>query len=131
MAVRSKTWLMVLPLILAIGAGSCRKSITYPTHRRPVITSVVAFPTTLGPGDSTLITIHASDPDGDRLVYDWHSVNGLRTRNDNDGFVFSAPDPSMVFYRFPSAADTAWVWCTARDERGGSDTRRVVIFFQN
>ena len=65
-------------LILAVtGAGACREFATQPIYRSPVISSVVAFPTTLGPGDSTLITVFASDPDGDSLVYDWHAHNGL------------------------------------------------------
>ena len=123
-------------LILVLGAGACQKSITHPTHRQPVITSMVAFPTALGPGDSTLVTVFATDPDGDSLVYDWEGFNGLIPKDAYPGYtdVYSSHSASMVFYRSPDwtyPTDTAFVWCSARDNMGGSASRHVLIFYKH
>ena len=134
-AMRIRAWGgATLLLVLALAAGACRKYTTSPIYRRPVISSVVAFPTLLGPGDSTMITIIASDPNGDPLVYDWDAYNGLIIKGYSRTYVYNTFSPSMVFYRSPTwplQNDTAFVWCSARDGRGGSDSRQVLIFFRN
>ncbi len=129
-------WAGVILVGALIPIVGCRKSVTVPIYRRPVISSVVAFPTSLGPGDSTLITVNATDPDGDSLVYDWEAVNGLLIKGDVyvDGLVYNTHDNSRIFYRsttWPYPNDTAYVWCTVRDRTGGSDSRRVFIPFLN
>ena len=121
-------------LAVALAAGACREYPTHPIYRRPVISSVVAFPTVLGPGDSTMITIYASDPDGDSLVYDWKAYNGLTFPGAYAGVRYNCSSPSMVFRKSPtwnSPYDTAFVWCSVRDGRGGSDTRQVLIVYQD
>lgn len=125
----------VLLLGLLVGAGACRKTIVNPIYRRPVISSVVAFPTVLGPGDSTMITVTASDPDGDALAYIWEPYNGL---NIKDGGPFPhyyyTTSPSMVFYRTTTGSsniDTASVYCSVSDGRGGIVSRRVLVFYRN
>ncbi len=134
---RIRAWLCAAILLaLAIGSGACQKFVTEPVMRSPTITSVVAFPTVLGPGDSTMITINATDPDGDSLVYDWDAVNGLVIKGNRPGDVhlYNSPDPSMVFYRsptWPGGYDTAYVWCSVRDSKGGGDSRRVRIYYSN
>jgi hypothetical protein len=119
-----------------IGAGACRKFTTSPIYRRPVISSVVVFPSVLGPGDSTMITVFATDPDGDSLVYDWVALNGLTIKDARPGFnyIYGTHSASMVFFRsptWPNPTDTAFVWCSARDQKGGSDSRQVRIYYQN
>ena len=135
---RNRTWLSaILLLVCVFGAAACRQYTTNPIYRRPVISSVVAFPTLLGPGDSTLITIFATDPDGDSLVYDWHPYNGLVIKGstrDWNNFRFNTYSPSMVFYRsptWPHTNDTAFVWCSVSDRRGGGDQRQILVFFKN
>ena len=124
-------------LVLALGAGACRKFVTEPVTRRPVILSVVAFPTTLGPGDSTLITITAINPTGGPLVYDWHPYNGLIRKgavNGYDNTIYHTPSASMVFYRSPtwtSTYDTAFVYCSATDGTGGYASRQVLILYKD
>lgn len=128
---------LVLVLVLVIGVGACRKYVTEPVTRRPVITSMVAFPTLLGPGDSTLVTVTATDPDGDQLHYDWEAFNGLIIKGGNPnhpGESYYTSNTSMVFYRstsWPGTYDTAFVWCTASDHKGGSDSRRILIFYND
>jgi hypothetical protein len=132
---RIRVWLnAVLVLAFVVGAGACRKYITLPIYRRPVISSVDAFPTTLAPGDSTMITIHATDPDGDSLVYDWAAYNGLIIKGSPDEILNNTYSPSMIFYRpttWPYPNDTAFVWCSVRDQRGGGDSRQVLIFYKD
>ena len=134
---RRTWWSVLLALVLMPGAVACRKFVTEPIYRSPVISSVVAFPTTLGPGDSTLITVYATDPNGDALVYDWEAVNGLVTREGNverDHF-YNTPGNSRVFYYSPAwphpyPVDTAYVFCYVRDGKGGGDGQRVRIFYR-
>jgi hypothetical protein len=136
---RIRAWRVATFLLLTVlGTSSCRKTVVVPTYRRPVITSIVAFPTTLGVGDSTMITIRATDPDpGDSLVYDWNAFNGLVMKGTLDpGRSYGCRSPSMVFYRspdwpYPAPYDTAFVWCTVSDQRGGSGQRQVLILYQD
>ncbi len=133
---RTRAWLCAAILLaLATGVGSCRKYVTVPTMRLPVITSIVAFPTVLGVGDSTMITINATDPDGDPLVYDWEGYNGLVMRGPyGEGpFRYRTHSPSMVFYRSAgtSSIDTAFVWCTVWDNKFGSDQHQVLLVYKN
>jgi len=126
---------MLVVTALAVSIGGCKEYPTRPANRRPVISSVVAFPTTLGLGDSTLITVFATDPDGDTLVYDWVAYNGLRIKDDpyDDGILYNTSSRSRVFYlRWrPADYDTAFVVCGVRDRKGGGDSRMVLIFLKD
>lgn len=134
---RNRIGLMVLGMLaLSLGVGSCRKFVTYPVTRNPVISSIVAFPTVLGPGDSTMVTVFATDPDGDPLVYDWEPYNGLTFKGQQPyrAAIFGTKSNSMVFYRSatqPALAETAFVWCEVRDELGGGASRMVIIVNKN
>jgi len=135
---RTRNWRSTAVLLVFVpGAGACRKYTTEPTTRRPVISSVVAFPTVLGPGDSTMITIAATDPDGAPLVYDWEPYDGLvwKGAQGNEGdAIYHTPSASMVFYRSPTWSftyDTAFVICSATDGKGGYDSREVLILYKN
>ncbi|MCC6650343.1 MAG: hypothetical protein IT348_04250 [Candidatus Eisenbacteria bacterium] len=129
---RQGVLLFVVSLIV-LGAGSCRSYVTRSIYRSPVISEVLAFPTTLGAAESTMITVFATDPDGDSLVYDWSAYNGLVMKgHPGQHDVYGTRSSSMVFYSPVSwSYDTAFVWCGVRDERGGSDSRQVTILFHH
>ena len=128
---RIGAWLLAVLLGVALGTGACRKTVTNPIARSPVIHSVVAFPTVLGPGDSTMITIFASDPNGDPLIYEWHAHNGLVMKNGSTD-EYNGRSPSMVFYRRATTGiDTAYVWCAVHDALWGTDSQWVRIVYEN
>ncbi len=134
---RTSVWLSVgLAAAFAIGAGACRKYVTYPIARRPEISSIIAFPQVLHPGDSTIVTVFATDPDGDSLVYDWFGSNGLYPKDDHwgYGYVYNTHVRSEVFYSsslVPGSVDTAFVSCSVRDSRGGDASRFILIFYEH
>lgn len=132
---RTRAWLAAISLfVVVLGAAGCRRYVTRPIYQRPTISSVVAFPTTLGPGDSTLVMVFATDPSGGPLDYDWETSGLIIKGAPQVRYLYSTHSPSMVFYRDPAwpstASDTVSVACTVRN-RGGSDFRRVLIFFQD
>lgn len=126
---------VLLVTALAVSIGACEEYPTRPVNRRPIISSVVAFPTVLGLGDSTIVTVFATDPDGDTLVYDWQAYNGLAIKDDryDDGVLYNTSSCSRVFYlrRRPANYDTAFVWCGVRDVKGGGDGRMVLILLRD
>ena len=127
----------ILACLLLLALGACRQYVTLPVRREPVITSIDAFPTVLGPGDSTRITVHAMSPSGESLVYDWEPYNGLFIQGHTHGYdddVYNTHSPSMVFYRssdYVSDYDTAFVWCGVRDGKGGGAYKQVLILYAN
>jgi hypothetical protein len=83
-----------------------------------------------------MITVFATDPDGDSLVYDWEPFNGLTFKGEQpwQDAIFDTHTSSMVFYSpttRPYPVDTAFVWCSARDHTGGGAQRQVLIFYKN
>jgi hypothetical protein len=76
-----------LPLFLAAlhveaGICGCRSKVPtkapYRINHSPVIDSLVAFPDTIGPSDSTVVVCYARDPDGDPLRYEPPGLNRSR-----------------------------------------------------
>lgn len=104
-------------------------------NHAPVITALVAAPDTIGPSDSTIVMCTASDPDGDSLVYDWETdarldIKGTPTWNKyyNNQLV-----PQQTFYNANLSNpinDSAWVYCSVRDPRGGGSGRHVFIILR-
>jgi hypothetical protein len=115
---------MIVALALASCVAACVTTTPLePVNRSPVARSLVAFPTTLGVGDSAIVVCSATDADGDTLVYDWSSDCRMLKKGDSLGdFTLYSGGPSMVVYagacnRAP--LDTGWVTCEVRDRRGG------------
>lgn len=122
--------MLILALAFGAGMGACgADSPVTPGNRSPVILSVVVFPDTIGPMDSTVVTCNATDPDADNLVYDWTTDGRLSLKGQLPGhrFLNNTRENFQVFYPDFVAApvDTPWVHCVARDGRGMSDSRLV------
>jgi hypothetical protein len=102
----------------------------------PTILSVIARPDTVGPSDSTVVTIIGHDPNGDALVYDWVTdarliIQGTRP---NQSWLYNTHSNVHTFYTGPdyrSPVDTAWVQCFVRDLKGGQDSRTINIYMHH
>lgn len=132
---RAFTLLILVALTVGVLMAGCSEAPTgfkYPNNAAPVIDSVTATPTTLGPGDSTLIRCYASDPDGDRLVYDWITDAKLKINGALpwDNFLYNTDSSWRGVHNadLPNRiSDTAWIRCRARDGKGGEASMRVEI----
>lgn len=113
---------------LIFGATLCMcscgpKTPLQPVNRSPVIHSLQAFPTTIGPGDSAIVICLATDADGDTLRYEWFSDCRLTKRGQNSyGYTLRTLANTVIVY--PGACsraplDTGWVSCEVYDRRGG------------
>ena len=119
-------WLAALALVagMVFGIAACDTTRSVrPANRPPVAHSLVAFPTTIGPGDSALVRCDATDPDGDSLVFDWESDCRLIMKGaPNWPYYYNAHDPWLVVYPgscVKAPLDTGLVFCSVRDGKGG------------
>ena len=126
------SWLLI-SVILALGAGlaACGDDDPVkPVNHAPVIQSLTAFPTALGPGDSTLVTCLAVDADGDSLLYDWVTDARLVIKGNDptDHELYDSRSNTHVFYHGASSAfDSAWVECNVHDSKAANAVRMVTI----
>ncbi len=133
---KERAWMRVLSILaLAAVVGACGDYPTRPLNRRPTIASIVVFPNVLGQGDSAIITVFATDPDDDTLVYDWDTDSRLIIKGNRlgDHSLSHTSSSSHIFYRSAvnPVNDSAWVWCSVRDYRGGGESRVVLILLQD
>ena len=140
--VRGAVTLLLLAAFLFALAGCSDQRVegpTLPTNHDPVIDSLVAVPDTIGPSDSTVVTCFARDPDNadrDSLVYDWLTDSRLRIPGQpawDNNFLNNQPSPRCTFCNtnLPNPInDSAWVYCSARDPRGGGAWRQVFIILR-
>jgi len=103
-----------------------------PVNRDPAVQSLFAFPASIPPGDSAVVVCHATDPDGDPVLFDWTSDCRLIKQGDHGGTVYSRGNTLVVYAGACASApvDTGWVSCEVRDGRGGgayAGTIRIVI----
>lgn len=115
---------------LLVGLSGCgTKTPIQPVNRDPIVHSLIGFPLTLSPGDSAVVVCHATDPDGDTMMFEWSSDCRLIKRGvprDLDWYTFSN---TLVVYAGDCAhapADTGWVRCYVRDRRGGETNAGVI-----
>jgi hypothetical protein len=100
--------------------GSGSASVTVDLNTWPIVADVVPSPTRVNVGDSSTITLTASDPDGDPLAYAWTSACTGSFNNaaaQNPVFTIAGPIGS------PSCALTV----TVTDGRGGTNTGTVTL----
>jgi hypothetical protein len=123
-----------LPLILGMSVLGClpgcgAKTPLQPRNRSPVVQSLIAFPATIGPGDSAVVVCQATDPDGDPVVFDWTSDCRLIKQGATGQFTAYNRGNVLVVYAGACAyvpVDTGWVSCHARDGRGGGADAGIV-----
>ncbi len=135
---RWSSWRVLISALLLGGtAGACRHTPAAPltpANHSPLMTSIVLFPSSIGPSDSAIVVCAATDPDGDTLVYDWISDGRLRLKDaPRGGYIFSSPRNSQIFYYDTPRApiDTAFIRCYTRDLRGGQDGRLVLLILHS
>lgn len=114
----------ILTLALGVLAAACDTARSVrPLNVSPVVLSLVAFPTTIGPGDSAIVVCSATDADGDTVVFDWDSDCRLvKMGRPGGGPLYNSHSGALVVYAGACArapADTGWVRCFVRDGRGG------------
>ena len=126
-----------LPILIVLAAtvGACSNdhNPVYPVNHRPIMLSLTALPTSIGPSDSVLVTCSAMDPDGDKLVFDWFAHPRLHIQGAilGDPFLYESTNSRLLYQDLNQTfVDTAWVRCQARDHRGGGATRRIPIILR-
>jgi hypothetical protein len=102
---------VLLAVVLAISSVACGNS-----NQSPSITSLVANPVSVGPGDSSTVTCVAADLDGDALSYTWTFTGGSQSGTGD-----------TITWVAPSAANTYTVKVTVSDGKGGMANGSVVI----
>ena len=113
-------------------AGCGAKTPLAPANSSPVVQSLMAFPTTIGPGDSAVVVCTATDADGDTVVFDWSSDCRLirKGQRSSGGPTDYNRGNVMVVYAGTCASaplDTGWISCSARDGRGGGAYAGTVL----
>ena len=99
--------------------GSAEVSTTF--NNWPVVTQVAAAPGQLQPGDSSILTVTATDVDGDALTYAW---------SDNCGGSFSstlADAPTWTAPATTPSGGTCTLTVSVSDGRGGAASGELLI----
>ena len=124
----------MLGLCLLGGPSGCGvETPLQPVNRRPVVQSLIAFPASISPGDSAVVVCHATDPDGEPVVFDWTSDCRLIKQGASEQFTAYSRGSTLVVYAGACAdapLDTGWVSCHVRDGKGGgtdAGSIRIVI----
>ena len=117
------TPLILIIVVLWSGCGKDDKA-TDAQNRPPVITSLTAEPDTFHVNESTLITVIASDPDGDALNYNWEA-------HDEELLPMPGDDPNTIelIICCPILEPrTGMVLSIVDDGRGGEATDSVQVW---
>lgn len=94
----------------------------------PTISGLVASPTSINEGQSTQLSVSASDPKGDALLYSWTQESPLGPLG-----TFTQEDTATPTWTAPlvSAATAFTLRATVSDENGGTAQRTVVVQVAN
>jgi hypothetical protein len=133
--IRSRWRLPALILGATLCTSGCGAETPFePVNVSPVVQSLLAFPSSIGVGDSAVVVCAATDADGDTLVFDWTSDCRLTKQGQfPDQLTTYNRGNAMVVYPgtcISAPAETGWVSCYARDGRGGGasgGTVRIII----
>lgn len=91
-----------------------------PDNQPPVVTSLTAEPPKVDPGETSIITSTATDPDGNSLSYGWSATGGT----------ISGTGASIT-WRAPATDGKFVVTVTVSDGEGGTAGRELTIFAGN
>jgi hypothetical protein len=117
-------------LILIVG---CDEETTAPQNNDPVITSLIAFPTSVNLSDSFAVVCSAYEPDGDSLFYDWSCTSGARISGvppNDPPFLFNIKENIRIFYApdsISSQNDSIRIDCHVRDGKGGGKSVWIYV----
>ncbi len=106
-----KLTLVLFALILVLASFTACTS-----NNPPVITSLMAHPSSLAPGETTAMTCIASDPDGDTTTYTWSA---------DDGTISGVG--SEVNWVAPDATGTFTISVTVTDSRAETATESCYV----
>ena len=113
--------LILVAMLCLSGCGA--ETPLAPANHSPVVLSLIAFPTTIGPGDSAIVVCTATDADGDTVVFDWYSDCRLikQWQGQHDGIMYGAGNTMVVHAGtcVDVPVDTGWISCSVRDGWGG------------
>lgn len=99
--------LVAAALVSLLGCSQTR-------NHDPIIGSISATPDgTVRPGDQIVLSISATDEDGDELTFSWSATAGTLSASTGDRVTWTAP----------SGAATAAISVTCSDGQGGEDTK--------
>lgn len=135
MAVDCRFLISIALLVVSCGCGNTQWPTLAAHNHSPVVHGLSAFPDTIVPSDSTVVTCSATDADGDTLVYDWKTdarlnIAGTPTWNKQLNAQLS-PQHTFSNADLPNPInDSAWVYCLVRDRRGGGADREVFIVLE-
>lgn len=124
-----KSFILTIFFLLNI---SCDENPVKQENHSPIISSLIAFPQTISPSDSLIVICYASDPDGDTLVYDWLTDSRLKIEGTDEFILYHTSENIRRFYlqNINKVPDTLGITCSARDVKGGSASKSVLIFLQ-
>ena len=110
-------WIVVVVTLLATGIspfGCANDGLRPPIN--PIISALSADPAIVKPGDSSTITVAATDPDGDPVGYLWSAAEGL-IHGTGESVVWTAPETEGTYP----------ILVTVLDDEGGSATDTVRV----
>jgi len=76
-----------------------------PNNDPPVISNLVANPSSVKPGETSTVTVTASDPEGDPLTYAWTANGGGIQSESGNGAVWKAPSATGSYTVTVSVSD--------------------------
>lgn len=96
--------------------GIVSRAASITVNATPVIESLAAAPSEVGPGGNSTITCQASDAEGDTLSYEWTASAGTVTGSG-----------SSATWTAPTAVGAYTVTCTVSDGKGNTVSQSVSI----
>ncbi|MFH0775730.1 MAG: hypothetical protein V2A53_09650, partial [bacterium] len=105
-----------LPSVIKKRVENFDKKVKEKANQPPVISNLIADPTTLLTDGTSIITCTASDPNGDPLAYSWSKTGGV-----------ISDSGAQVTWTAPATEATYTITCIVADGKGGTDTKSVGV----